>query len=137
MDTPGHREFLRLKKLQEGLLGEPLRETSDFAALVAALDGGETGIIVLFPWDGRHEGEDYPYAPLVVAKREDDRIYYCHSLPRREAPAGSFLGGASGLGPPRRAEENGFESMDFATFRRGMEQGGRALVPSPPMPVSA
>jgi hypothetical protein len=122
-------EFLKLKALNESLLGEPLREVSDFGEVMEALEAGEKGIILLYPWDGRHDGEDYPMLPLVLMRKEGDRIFFCHSLPRREAKAGSFLGGAPGFGPPRRAEDEGIESMDLDTFRKGFDEGAAALLP--------
>ncbi len=111
------------------LTGRPFRVVGADEAL-AALRAGTPSAIAVVPWHERRDGRTYPTNQLVLRRVAGDRLHFEHPLvPGLPASDGDALGGPE-LGPLRRREADGADSMALSTFSQLMALGGQVLLPS-------
>jgi len=103
----------------------------DFAPAFELLLAGETEIPVELPWEETYNDTRYERKVIVLKKLNDaaDRVIFFNPAARHDLPKGTPLGGG-GMGPQRRVEEGGLESMELDILVQYFVQGrAYALIP--------
>lgn len=94
--------------------------------MVDALADGRGPVPAELRWEQEHGGKFHERNRVLLTAYRDHRVFFQNRL-TTAVPVGTELGGER-LGPLRRREPNGEESMDVAFFGVLFSLDGRALL---------
>jgi hypothetical protein len=118
-------------RLLAHFLGKNPTVLTDFAPAFELLLGGEAEIPVEMPWEETYNDVRYERRVIILKNLNEaaDRVIFFNPASRHDLPPGTPLGGED-MGPPRRIEEGGLESMELDVIVQFFIQGrAYALVP--------